>query len=157
LGQSVASGSVGRRGRSFFGGDYPLPSSPISTKIMRANRSRDTAPELRLRSALHRAGLRFRVHYAARVDNGRPIVIDVAFTRHKVAVFLDGCFWHACPLHSVTPKANSAYWKPKLARNKERDRETVVRLELGGWTAIRIWEHEEPMAAASRVVKAVRD
>jgi DNA mismatch endonuclease (patch repair protein) len=91
-----------------------------------------------------------------RVDQGRPIIVDVAFTRRKLAVFFDGCFWHACPFHGTTPKANSAYWRPKLARNRERDRETVSRLKLAGWQTIRIWEHEEIATSTARIVHAVR-
>jgi DNA mismatch endonuclease (patch repair protein) len=149
------SGAVRRLDRRFFGGAYPLPSSAAATTIMKANRSRDTSPEILLRSALHRAGMRFRVHQGVRVDDGRPIVVDVAFTRRKVAVFMDGCFWHACPKHGTTPRANSSYWRPKLARNSERDLETVARLERAGWCAIRIWEHEDVAAATARVAAAV--
>ncbi len=142
---------VQRRDRRFFGVGYPLPSDGFVTIRMRANRSRDTRPELLLRSALHRAGLRFRVHYSVRVDGGRAVVVDVAFTRRRLAVFVDGCFWHACPVHSVTPKANSTYWGPKLSSNAERDLETVRRLERAGWEVIRVWEHEDVSVAAARI------
>lgn len=147
----------GRRLGSFFGTGYPLPSSPSVTMRMVANRGRDTRPEMLLRSTLHQVGLRFRVHYAVRVDAGRPIIIDIAFPRRRVAVFLDGCFWHACREHRSIPKTNHDYWRPKLARNSERDRQTGTRLERAGWTVIRIWEHEDVAAAATRVSAAVVD
>jgi DNA mismatch endonuclease (patch repair protein) len=145
----------GRRRGRFFGASYPLPSSPSVTTRMVANRGRNTRPEMLLRSTLHLAGLRFRVHYPVRVDAGRPIVIDIAFPGRRVAVFVDGCFWHACSKHRSIPKANRDYWRPKLARNSERDRETGARLEHAGWIAIRIWEHEDVGAAASCVSAAV--
>jgi len=118
---------------------------------MKANRKRDTRPELALRSALHRAGLRYRCDYPVPVPSRRPVRVDVAFTRAKLAVFLDGCFWHACPEHSNTPKANQAYWGPKLARNVQRDAETDRALEALGWRTLRVWEHEDPQDAAQRV------
>lgn len=122
---------------------------------MRANPSRDTGPELRLRSALHRAGVRYRVHRAIRVDDRRPVVADIVFPAHRLAVFVDGCFWHACPLHGTIPKANRAYWEPKLLRNRERDHETTIRLEGAGWLAIRIWEHEDIVVACRCVLTAL--
>jgi DNA mismatch endonuclease (patch repair protein) len=124
-------------------------------KIMKANRSKDTTPELALRSALHRGGLRYRIHLSVRIDDGRPIVVDIAFTSRRLAVFLDGCFWHACPAHGSIPKANAGYWRPKLVRNAERDRETVARLERAGWRVIRIWEHEDVSAATARIADAL--
>jgi DNA mismatch endonuclease, patch repair protein len=105
--------------------DYPHPSSPTATVIMKANSGRNTAPELRLRSLLHAAGLRYRVHLPIRIDSGRPISVDIAFPRWKVAVFVDGCFWHGCQVHRTVPRANGSYWGPKLVRNAERDQETV--------------------------------
>src|SRR5579859_4803362 len=101
--------------------DYPHPSSPAATIRMRANRSRDTSPELALRSALHRAGLRFRVNFKVRADDRRPISVDIAFPRRKVAVFVDGCFWHGCKEHRTIPVANRAYWAPKIEENARRD------------------------------------
>jgi DNA mismatch endonuclease (patch repair protein) len=81
---------------------------------------------------------------------------DLVFRPSKVAVFVDGCFWHRCPDHATDPKTNSDYWKPKLERNVERDRETDRLLAEGGWLSIRIWEHEDPRKAAQRVVRIVR-
>ena len=117
---------------------------------MRANKRRDTRPERALRSELHRRGLRFRVDYPVPVE-GRSPRADIAFTRKRLAVFVDGCFWHGCPEHSQRPRANSDYWGPKLARNIERDRDQTARLEAAGWRVIRIWEHEPLSAAVARV------
>lgn len=108
---------------------------------MRGNRKRDTRPEIELRSALHRAGLRFRKDFAVRPDEGRVIRVDVAFPRAHVAVFVDGCFWHRCPEHGNEPRSNSTYWGPKLARNVERDRGVDARLAAAGWRVVRVWEH----------------
>jgi DNA mismatch endonuclease (patch repair protein) len=82
-------------------------------------------------------------------------MVDVAFTRRRVAVFLDGCFWHACPAHGVTPLANRAYWERKLRRNRERDLETVHRLSRAGWLSIRVWEHEDAGIASERILAAL--
>ena len=89
---------------------------------MRANRRTDTKPELALRHALHRLGYRYRKDYRLDLDSGRRVRPDIAFTARKVAVFVDGCFWHACPDHGSKPKANEWYWNPKLIKNVERDR-----------------------------------
>ena len=119
-------------------------------KNMRANRRRDTNPELALRSVLHRRGLRFRVDHLVRLPShkARP---DIAFTRSRLAVFVDGCFWHGCPDHGTSPKTNVAYWTPKLEANRERDRRNDAALLAAGWRVVRVWEHEDPEAAASRI------
>lgn len=116
---------------------------------MRSNRSRDTRPELALRSAVHALGLRYRV-------NARPLpnlrrTADLVFPRAKVAVFLDGCFWHGCPEHHTVAVTNAEFWAEKVATNRRRDRDTDERLAAAGWTSIRIWEHEDPVEAAQRV------
>ena len=121
---------------------------------MLANRGRDTAPELRIRSLVHRSGLRFRV-------DARPLPLlrrtaDLVLRPVEVAVFVDGCYWHGCPEHFVQPKTNSEFWKEKIGRNIERDRDTDSILRDAGWTVIRIWEHEEPEAAAEEIVELVR-
>lgn len=123
---------------------------------MRGNRKTDTKPEVALRSALHRAGLRFRKDYSVRVDDGRPIRIDIAFPMAKLAVFVDGCFWHRCPEHGNEPKVNSDYWGPKLDRNVERDRETDQRLQNAGWWVVRIWEHEDPSTSCQLIRSQLR-
>lgn len=117
---------------------------------MQANQRTGTTPELRLRSALHATGLRFRVDYRIQTEAGR-VRPDIAFTRRKVAVFVDGCFWHGCPEHGVSPKTNTSYWGPKLRRNVERDRHNRSMLQDAGWTVIRIWEHV-PTDEAVRLV-----
>jgi DNA mismatch endonuclease (patch repair protein) len=122
---------------------------------MRAIRRRDTAVEQALRSELHRRGYRFRVDFPVPVD-GRSPRPDLAFTRAKLAVFVDGCFWHGCPEHGGQPKRNTHYWRPKIARNMERDREQGARLVAAGWTVIRIWEHEDTSTAVHRVEEALR-
>jgi DNA mismatch endonuclease (patch repair protein) len=122
---------------------------------MASNRHRDTSPELALRSLLHGLGLRFRVDYAIRLDGRRPIRADVVFTRQRVAVFVDGCFWHSCPLHGSQPKTNADYWRPKLQGNRERDDLYTRLLEEAGWRVVRIWEHEPAPEAAARVVEAL--
>lgn len=117
---------------------------------MRANRRRDTGPELAVRTELHRRGLRYRVDFPVLVT-GRSPRPDVVFTRQRVAVFIDGCFWHGCPQHAQRPKQNSEYWGPKISRNVERDLEQTARLEAAGWTVIRVWEHEDPAMAAEQI------
>ncbi len=133
---------------------YPEPSSPAATKIGRGNRRRDTRPEVELRSALHRSGLRFRKDH--RIDcDGRSVRADVVFTRWKVAVFVDGCFWHGCLEHQRVPKSNRDYWVPKLRRNVERDRQVDEALTNQEWVVVRIWEHEEVEGAARTVLEVV--
>jgi DNA mismatch endonuclease (patch repair protein) len=134
---------------------YPVPSSPAATTKMRANRSCDTTPELRLRSAIHRRGLRFRKNYAvlAGAVRVRP---DIVFTAARVAVFLDGCFWHRCEAHRTIPVSNAPYWGPKLERTGARDRVVDEALTRSGWIVVRVWEHDDPEDAALRVEAQVR-
>ena len=108
---------------------------------MRGNRKVDTGPEVRLRSAMHRAGLRFRKARMVEVD-GLRVRPDVVFPRQRLAIFVDGCFWHSCPQHGTSPRANTAYWIPKLERNFERDRLVNTALATAGWSVLRVWEHE---------------
>lgn len=107
-----------------------------------------------VRRMLHARGLRYRV--AARPLKNVRRTADLVFGPTRVAVFVDGCFWHGCPLHGTTPKSNSDYWIPKLARNIKRDRETDALLAAAGWLPIRVWEHEDPGAAAGRIEDVVR-
>lgn len=116
---------------------------------MSAQRRRDTKPEIAIRRELHRNGLRYFVDRAP--VKGVRRRADLVFPRRKVAVFVDGCFWHCCPLHATYPKNNAQWWADKLAANVLRDRDTDARLAEQGWTVIRIWEHEDPLAAAERV------
>lgn len=122
--------------------DAPAASSDAAQRTMRGNRRRDSAPELALRRALHAVGLRFRVDLPIRVPDRRPIRPDIVFTRQRVAIFVDGCFWHGCPEHGRRPRTNATYWDAKVAVNQARDREQSDALRRAGWTVIRVWEHE---------------
>jgi DNA mismatch endonuclease (patch repair protein) len=133
---------------------YPTPTSADVTKRMRANRRTDTKPEIAVRSALHALGLRFRKDHPIRLEH-RIVRPDIVFTRHKLAIFIDGCFWHCCPTHGNIPKANSAYWQPKLARNVARDEAVDRELTAAGWQPIRAWEHEQPAEVAARVLSII--
>lgn len=120
---------------------------------MRSNKGRDTAPELALRRAVFALGLRYYV-------NRRPLpsfrrTADLVFPRAKVAVFVDGCFWHGCPEHHTVAKTHADYWANKVAANRARDRETDSMLERAGWAVVRVWEHEDPGQGAIRVKEAV--
>ncbi|MFJ8859535.1 very short patch repair endonuclease [Streptomyces sp. NPDC102451] len=129
------------------------PSSPgVSARMSRQAR-RDTAPEVAVRKLLHASGYRYRLN--ERVPHMPRRTIDIAFTRAKVAVFLDGCFWHGCPEHATQPKSNAEWWRQKLARNMARDVETTEHLTTAGWTVLRFWEHEAPLRVAEQVAKAV--
>lgn len=124
---------------------------------MIANRGRDTAPELAVRRILHKAGLRYRVDFRAIPTLRRTV--DIAFPRAKVAVFIDGCFWHGCPEHYQRPGSNRDYWDPKVARNRERDLETTAAFEDAGWTVLRFWEHavrNDPVEVSAAVTSLVR-
>jgi DNA mismatch endonuclease (patch repair protein) len=120
---------------------------------MQSNRSVDTRPEKALRSALFRSGLRFRK--ACRPLAGMSTKVDVVFPRERVAVFLDGCFWHGCPLHGIVPSTHEDYWRSKIRRNQERDRRTDAALMAAGWTVVRVWEHEDPNEAVARIASLV--
>lgn len=144
---------MGRSGPVCPTGGEPLriaPGTALSAKMSTLAR-RDTRPELLLRRELHGRGLRFRVQYRVPGNNRRTI--DIAFTRARLAVYMDGCFWHGCPDHLVPPRANSEWWKWKVQRNRDRDRDTDRQLEAAGWAVLRIWEHEDPGEAAERVDK----
>lgn len=118
---------------------------------MRNTRRRDTAAELALRSELHRRGFRF---YVDRPPlRGLRRRADVVFPRRRVAVYVDGCFWHSCPVHATSPKANADWWRDKLEANRVRDRDTDRRLNEAGWSVVRVWEHEDALAAADRVAE----
>lgn len=121
---------------------------------MRATPRRDTPAEIALRSELHHRGLRYRIDYPPLPELRRRA--DIVFTRQKVAVFCDGCYWHGCPEHGTWPKANAEWWRRKIEANRVRDRDTDRRLTAAGWTVIRVWEHEDPAVAANTVAKAVR-
>ena len=128
-------------------------SSDGVARSMRSNRGRDTSPERALRRVLHAAGYRYRVGFAPGPDRRRRA--DIVFTRLRIAVFVDGCFWHSCPIHGTEPKTNTEYWIPKLARNRLRDAETTRALEANGWTVVRVWEHESVADPFARIIHAV--
>lgn len=121
---------------------------------MRGNRGRDTKPELFLRSQLHSRGLRFRITLSIRA-RGRLVRPDLVFPRPRLAVFVDGCFWHACPHHGAQPRSNAAYWGAKLRRNAERDRRATLVLEEEGWRVLRLWEHVPGPEMVNAVLKAL--
>lgn len=123
---------------------------------MRSNKRRDTALELAMRSALHRAGFRFRVDLPILVAGARTVRPDVVFTKQRIAIFIDGCFWHGCPVHGTTPATNQAYWGPKIEENRQRDARNTRELAADGWTVIRVWEHEQPPWLVERVHAAMR-
>src|SRR5438128_2624392 len=120
----------------------PPASSPDALRRMRAARPRDTGPELAIRRALYAKGMRFRIDRP--VLRGLRRRADIVFTKAKVVVFVDGCFWHCCPVHRTFPKANAAWWADKLRTNRRRDAETNWMLRKEGWHVERIWEHEPP-------------
>ena len=124
----------------------PAASSERVRAFMSRQRTKDTGPERRLRSALHRRGVRFRLH--RRDLPGKP---DLVLARLRVAVFVDGCYWHACPEHLVPPKSNAAWWSDKLAANVDRDRRNDVKLIELGWEPVHVWEHEDPEVVAEHL------
>lgn len=131
----------------------PTASSPAVAARMSRQASRDTAQELAVRRLLHSGGLRYRLHVPV---PGMPRrTVDIVFGRLKIAVFLDGCFWHGCPGHATSPRANAEWWRSKLDRNVARDRETTEHLVAEGWTVLRFWEHESAEDVARRVALAV--
>lgn len=138
--------------------EYPAIKAQPSkerSRIMAAVGRRNTGPELQLRHALHACGLRFRLNS----PRGLPGSPDIRFPTERVAVFVDGCFWHGCPAHGTQPKANSVFWLAKIKRNRERDGEVDQELVRLGWLSVRIWEHDikqDVTEAALRVWVAVR-
>lgn len=121
---------------------------------MQANKGRDTGPELAVRRSVHRLGLRYRVSVRPLPELRRTA--DLVFTRQRVAVFVDGCFWHGCPEHHTVAKRNGEFWAAKVAGNVARDRDTDEQLAEAGWTVLRFWEHEPPEVVAEAVAKVVR-
>ncbi|MGW5608862.1 very short patch repair endonuclease [Streptomyces sp. NPDC003753] len=120
---------------------------------MSRQNSRDTTPEVAVRRLLHAAGLRYRVNVPV---PGMPRrTIDIVFAKAKIAIFLDGCFWHGCPKHATQPKANAQWWRAKLDKNMARDLETTEHLAAAGWTVLRFWEHEAAEDVARRIAASV--
>lgn len=121
---------------------------------MRSTRQRDTAAEVALRRLLHARGLRYRVNRSVILGLRRRA--DIVFIGARVAVFVDGCFWHCCPLHKSFPKANAQWWSAKLEANRLRDKDTDRRLVTSGWRVVHVWEHESPTEAAERIARMLR-
>lgn len=119
---------------------YPKPTSAAVTAVMKANKRSNTKPEVAIRAVLHKIGYRFRKDLLIRTTKGtcRP---DIVFKKVKLAIFIDGCFWHLCPEHGHIPKSNINYWEPKLRKNKERDEADTRLLTDNGWAVLRLWEH----------------
>ena len=131
----------------------PAASSELIRQRMKTTKRRDTAPELQLRSELDRRGLSYLVDHA--VDIGRRRKADVVFLDSRVAVYVNGCYWHSCSDHGTTPKANTSWWSAKFEATRLRDAETDARLTEAGWVVLRFWEHDDLVAAASEVEAAV--
>lgn len=132
----------------------PAASSQAALKRMKSTRRRDTAPEVALRTILFRMGLRYRVDTKPLRSLRRKA--DILFTQAKVAVYIDGCFWHGCPLHATWPKENAEFWRQKIEANQRRDADTAHQLQQAGWTVLRVWEHEASEMAAERVYSTVQ-
>ena len=148
-------------------GDAGAPASPLPydrpvswassdgvRRSMQSNRGKDTELELRVRKALHARGLRYRLQ--RKVPGSTRRTIDIAFPRQRVAVFIDGCFWHGCPIHHTVAKTNGEFWAAKVARNRERDLETARLLADAGWTSARFWEHQSTDEIVESIVRLVR-
>ena len=135
--------------------DYPSAKSPSVSAVMRGNVRRDTRPELALRSELWKRGLRYRVDMPLSVGGGLTVRPDIIFTRARIAVFVDGCYWHACPLHWRLPKHNVEYWTKKVERNRLRDIRVNEGLIQSGWAVVRLWEHDAVIAGADSIEEAV--
>jgi DNA mismatch endonuclease (patch repair protein) len=134
---------------------HPPPSSELASRRMRHTRSRDTPPEIAIRKLVHARGLRYRVD--ARPVKGLNRKADLVFGTARIAVFVDGCFWHACPVHGSAPKANAEWWAEKIRTNGDRDSDTNDRLSRAGWTVLRIWEHVPPAMAAEFIATIVTE
>ncbi|XKH57859.1 very short patch repair endonuclease [Citricoccus nitrophenolicus] len=122
-------------------------------RSMRSNRGRDTKPELRVRRLVHAKGMRYRVN--ARPIPGLRRTADLLFSKARVIVLIDGCFWHGCSIHYTPPKTNSEFWVSKIQQNRARDAETVALLEAADWTVLRFWEHSDPVDIADAIEEAV--
>lgn len=133
----------------------PPASSEAAQKRMKATKGRDTKPELAVRSALHRLGYRYKVDVAPLPSLRRRA--DLVFSRQRLAVYIDGCYWHGCPVHGTWPKANADFWRDKIETNRRRDQDTDEKLRRAGWYSLRIWEHEPIEEAVRRVINALSE
>jgi len=132
----------------------PKSRSVAVRNVMRANRGVNTGPEIRLRSLVHKAGLRYAIDVRPEEDINRRA--DLVFRSAKVAVFVHGCFWHGCPRHYVLPKSNKKYWADKVRRNRERDQETKRLLSKRGWKVLVYWEHQSVDSCGIRTLQTVK-
>jgi DNA mismatch endonuclease (patch repair protein) len=133
---------------------HPGSTSVSQSAANKAVKRADTKPEIFIRAILHQQGYRFRKDLFLRLDDGgRGVRPDIVFVKKKLAVFIDGCFWHSCPLHGRIPTTNIGYWVPKLRGNAERDKITNDRLRKAGWKVIRFWEHTQPERVAASIIK----
>ena len=127
------------------------PPSAVSRRMART-RGRDNPFEREVRSRLHALGFRFRIHHPL---PGMPRrTADIAFPGRRLAIFLDGCFWHGCPVHATHPRTNAGFWQAKLRANRDRDADTDARLRAAGWTVLRYWEHEGPVTIVAAIAGA---
>lgn len=130
-----------------------IPSSPETSQRLARVRQRDTDIEIELRKALYALGLRYRLQVPLLSKPRR--VADIVFPGPRVAVFVDGCFWHGCPIHATWPKKNAEFWRAKIEANRARDADTNQRLRDQGWEVVRIWAHESPIEAAQHISKII--
>ena len=143
--------SVSRHRRT--AGTREVASLSDASRRMKRVRQKNTSAESALRRELYARGLRYRIHVSILAKPRR--VADIVFIGARVAVFVDGCFWHGCPLHATWPKQNAEFWRKKITANRERDLDTNARLEADGWKVVRVWEHESPSEAASHIARIV--
>ena len=129
------------------------PSSHETSRRMARVRQKGTRCEIGLRKALHAKGLRYRLHVPLLTKPRR--IVDIVFPSARLAVFVDGCFWHGCPEHASWPKSNADFWREKIETNRSRDLDTNQRLAALGWETVRIWEHEDATEAANRIAELV--
>lgn len=130
------------------------PTDEATSSRMSRQRTKDTDPEVELRRAIRRLGLGYRIEYPLPGIPRRRC--DIAFVGARIAVFVDGCFWHSCPDHATLPTRNARWWAAKLETNVSRDRDTNAHLRELGWLSVRVWEHEVPAEAARRIAEVVR-
>lgn len=133
----------------------PKPSSSAAKSRMEAAKPKNTLPEIKLQTALAELGINFETDVKPIEDLHRRA--DVLIREGKIAIFVDGCFWHGCPIHGTQAKANAEFWADKIKRNQERDLDTNEHLEAAGWTVIRIWEHEDPNDAAKQIADIIKE
>jgi DNA mismatch endonuclease (patch repair protein) len=134
-------------------GVKPIPSSQAALNRMKDAKPRDTAPEKALRSALFKKGLRYRVDIRPVETLNRRA--DIVFQFAKVAILVDGCFWHGCPIHGTQAKANAEFWKNKIKQNQIRDEDTNKQFKKAGWRVVRVWEHENPEKASQKIYNII--